>query len=54
MEKRKTVLEVYREILIRAEQLKDRELSGDGYLELYWVAGELEKTEEVNPSSIKD
>jgi hypothetical protein len=49
MEK-KTVLEVYRECLQRAEQLKEKELSGDGYLELMWMAAELEKTEQVNPS----
>jgi len=46
----KTILEIYREILLRAEYLKDSKLSGDGYLELYWVAEMLEQTEEVNPS----
>jgi len=49
MEK-KSVLEVYQEVLQRAEELKDREMSGDGYLELHWVAEQLEKTEEVNPT----
>ena len=46
----KTILDIYREILLRAEHLKDSKLSGDGYLELCWVAEMLEQTEEVNPS----
>ena len=44
-----TIIEAYREILRRAEQLKNRELSGDGSLELYWAASLLEQTPEVNP-----
>ena len=44
-----TIMDVYRLCLQRAESLKDRELSGDGYLELYWIASLLEKTKEINP-----
>jgi len=44
-----TMLDAYRQILKRAEQLKSSELSGDGSLELYWAASLLERTKEINP-----
>ena len=50
--KKKPILDVYYDILKRAKELKGQELSGDGYLELMWVAEELEKTEEINPKRL--
>jgi len=48
MTNKKTVMEIYKEILLRAEELKNSRLSGDGYLELCWVAGMLEDTHKRN------
>jgi len=48
------VFDIYQEILQRARQLRESELSGDGWMELMWVASELEKTEEVNPTKQRE
>lgn len=54
MENRKTVLEVYQEIMARASVLRRQtppteEVRTAIWQELYWVASLLEQTKEVNP-----
>lgn len=48
----KTVLEVYREVMKSAQYMRESSTSEVGQAvaqNLYWVAGLLEQTEEVNP-----
>ena len=57
MKEQMTVMEVYRKILQRADQLREaknltdeaKDLNDNVAQELYWVASQLELTPEVNP-----
>jgi len=47
----KTVLEIYKDMLQRARELRKNKATEDVGQELYHYCAELEQTEEVNPKS---
>lgn len=52
----KTVLEVYEEVMLSAQYMRENSKSEIGEAvsqNLYWVAGLLEQTKEVNPPKAK-